>query len=132
MALTEAERAQIRMHLGYQDPNVFPRVWGYLVNSSLETNMERIGPETELLVRKTLAQLQAIDDGVYGDGTAGSGGAVAQSGIKQLGQGEIEWFQGGAAEARLTFKTGLVQRLANLLGVRVLFENTLSRPIPLA
>jgi len=121
------------MYLGYQDPAVFPRTWGYAVNSSLETNMDRIGPETEALVRKVLLQLKAIDDGVYGDG-AGNGGAIAQQGIKQLGNGEIEWFAGGAATARLAFVAGLVQRLANLLGVQNLSAagSGSSHPIPLA
>ena len=134
MALTAEERAQVRMYLGYQDPSVFPRVWGYAVNSSLETNMDRIGPDTELLVRKTLLQLKAIDDGVYGDGTSGNAGAIAQQGIKQLGQGEIEWFPGGSATARLAFVAGLVRRLAALLGVRNLTEdgNGSASPIPLA
>lgn len=130
MALTEAERAKVRMYLGYQDPAVFPRVWGYAVNSSIETNMDRIGPETEQLVRKTLLQLSAIDDGVYGDG-AGAGGTVAQAGIESLGQGEIKWFPGGATQARLAATPALVKRLADLLGVQVLKSFGSSHPIPL-
>ncbi len=132
MALTATERAQIRSWLGYNDPAIYPITFGYAVSSSLETNMSRIGPETELLVRKTLLQLQAISDGVYGDGTAGNAGAVGQQGIKQLGRGEIEWFPGGAAKAKLEFISGLVQRLANLLGVRILTDFGSSQPIPLA
>lgn len=130
MALTESERAQVRLWLAFPDPLVFPRTWGYAVTSSLETNMSRIGPETEALVRKTLLQLQAIDDGAYGDG-AGNAGAVAQGGLESLGQNEIKWFKGGAMEARLSAIPALVRRLAGLLGLTWVVDNGVSRPIPL-
>lgn len=132
MALTLTERAEVRMWLGYPDPARFPVTWGVAVLSSLETTLDRLSPETEALVVKQLDRLRALDDAVFGTGS-GAGGSVQQAGIKQLGQGEIEWFPGGGAwTSQEAAKERLIVRLAALLGVPRLDEAGCAAPIPLA
>lgn len=102
--LTATQKAQIRLYLGYPD---FFRY----KHTRLESVLENLSPESELLIVDALTKLVTIEDASLEAGTAGAG-------VKRVD--EI-WFETGTVRTTEIKKTGrqYVGRLSIITGVPI-------------
>lgn len=107
MALTDAQRAQVRLWLGYSD-------MGGASPSNLDGAMDALSAEAEVLVEDLLDRLDTLDTAMSDVATAN------RAGIVEVDNGAVKWASGTAASTSLAQQgRRLVGRLASILGVQV-------------
>lgn len=111
MALTDAQKAQVRLYLGFSDMSrTTPTHW------RLESMMgASLSAEGEAVVVALLASLSAVD-ATY---TTGSSSALATAGLKSVDNGAVVWQDGAMGVQTSLAAQGrrFVNRLARTLGV---------------
>lgn len=109
MALTSAQRAAVRMYLGYSDVSQ-----GSAPNQ-LERSMTSLTADAETQVGVILTALAAVDTDL------GSVESAARAGIKSVGNGEVVWADTGRSATVSIENRGrrYVGRLSTILGVPV-------------
>lgn len=104
MALTDDEKARIRMYLGYSDVN-------RQLQPGIEAAMNAVSAEGEVLIREILTKLAQLDATI----------ASAQSTFRLKRAEDVEFFEGsGSLPALYAEGERCVNRLAAILGVPVL------------
>jgi hypothetical protein len=109
---TTAQQAQIRMYLGY------PSILRYK-NTRLEGVIAGTGvidSDTVAIVVSLLAQLVATDGLLLGAGGV-AGSAAEAAGVKGVGRGAVEFFQGRQIKDLSIVGRTLAGRLSTTLGV---------------
>ncbi len=102
--LTDSQKAQIRLYLGYPDFFRFK-------HTRLESVLSRLSPEAEDLIAIALAKLEAVEVAITDKG-------VDTAGIKRVDE---VWFENGWRAATEIRKTGrmYVSRISIITGVRL-------------
>lgn len=102
MALTDAQKAQVRRYLGYPDINREP--------SNLESAFDALSAEGEAVVVSILAEIATIRASISGSQT--------RQGIKRAE--DIEFFQGGGLQALYAEGNRLAYELGAVFGIEPL------------
>lgn len=102
--LTDTEKAQIRLYLGYPDHMRYQ-------HTRLESVLNNLSAEAEVLVRAQLTKLETVETALLENGTEGAG-------IKRVD--EI-WFENGSIATTQVRKTGrqYVARISIITGVSI-------------
>lgn len=110
MAFTTEERSKIRGYLGFPDLYVS-------ANPRLEGALDVAGADTDAttIVQELLVKLEAVE-------TAIDTGALTVAGIKSVGAGDPEFYQGGKIRDLRSIGRGLCAKLSVKLGVQVVHD----------
>jgi len=102
--LTDMQKAQVRLYLGYPDHFRYK-------HTRLESVLDRLSPEAEVLVTKSLEKLETIENILLEAGTTGAG-------LKRVD--EI-WFDNGSVRTVEIRKSGrqFVARISIITGVPI-------------
>lgn len=110
MAFTSEEKSKIRQYLGFPDVYVF-------ANPRLEGALDVAGADVDVvtIVQELLTKLEAVE-------TAIDTGALTVAGIKSVGTGDPEFYQGGKIRDLRSIGRGLCAKLSVKLGVQVVHD----------